>query len=103
MFHLDLGLIITSRNSINNIDLTSLSITARLSIECVFIAFGHLHASLLINAGVDVATVSADLGHSNSNTTLGIYTHEFQKAQAKASNVIENALNFQSKKEPAAV
>lgn len=70
---------------------------------CDIHSFRHLHASLLINAGVDVATVSADLGHSNSNTTLGIYTHEFQKAQAKASNVIENALNFQSKKEPAAV
>ena len=70
---------------------------------CDIHSFRHLHASLLINAGVDVATVSADLGHSNSNTTLGIYTHEFQKAQAKASNVIENALNFQSKKESAAV
>ena len=83
--------------------MTFLSITARLSIERVFIAFGHLHASLLINAGVDVATVSAELGHTNSTTTLGIYTHEFQEMQARTSDIIENALNFQSKKEPVAV
>ncbi|MDE6746508.1 MAG: hypothetical protein K2J72_07700, partial [Oscillospiraceae bacterium] len=52
-------------------NLTFLSITARLSIERVFIAFGHMHASLLINAGVDVATVSADLGHTNSSPVSG--------------------------------
>ena len=66
-------------------------------------AFGHLHASLLINAGVDVATVSADLGHTNSTTTLGIYTHEFQEAQARTSSIIENALNFKSQKEPVTI
>ena len=80
--------------------MTFLSITARLSIERVFIAFGHLHASLLINAGVDVATVSADLGHSTPTTTLGKYTHEFQEAQARTSNIIENTLCFAEKKQP---
>lgn len=70
---------------------------------CDIHSFRHLHASLLINAGVDVATVSADLGHTNSSTTLGIYTHEFQAAQARTSTIIENALNFQNKKEPVAV
>ena len=80
-----------------------LSITARLFIECVFIAFRHAHASILINAGVDVATVSADLGHSTPTTTLGKYTHEFQEARARTSNIIENALNLQIKKEPVTV
>lgn len=83
--------------------MTFLSITARLSIERVFIAFGHAHASILINAGVDVATVSADLGHSTPTTTLGKYTHEFQEARARTSNIIENALNLQIKKEPVTV
>ncbi|MDE7293855.1 MAG: site-specific integrase, partial [Oscillospiraceae bacterium] len=70
---------------------------------CDLHSLRHLHASLLINAGVDVATVSADLGHSTPATTLGKYTHEFQEAQARTSNIIENALNFQNKKEPVAV
>lgn len=75
-------------------------IAARLSDRYVFILFGHLHASLLINAGVDVVTVSADLGYSTSLTTLQIYTHEFQSAQARTSDIIENALKFDKKKEP---
>ena len=37
---------------------------------CDVHSFRHAHASILINAGVDVATVSADLGHSNSMTTV---------------------------------
>lgn len=70
---------------------------------CDVHSFRHMHASLLINAGVDVATVSADLGHTNSSTTLGIYTHEFQEAQARTSSIIENALNFKSQKEPVTI
>lgn len=70
---------------------------------CDIHSFRHAHASILINAGVDVATVSADLGHTNSNTTLGIYTHEFQEMQARTSNIIEEALNFKSSKEPVAI
>lgn len=69
---------------------------------CDIHSFRHAHASILINAGVDVATVSADLGHSNSMTTLSIYTHEFQEAQARTSDIIANALDFSKKKEPTA-
>ena len=32
----------------------------------------HLHASLLINAGVDVVAVSGDLGHSQVSTTIPV-------------------------------
>lgn len=39
----------------------------------------------------------------NENTTLGKYTHEFQEAQAKTSNIIESALCFSKKKEPVTV
>ena len=61
---------------------------------CDLHSFRHAHASILINAGVDIATVSADLGHSNSTTTLGIYTHEFQEAQARTSDIIAEAMSF---------
>ena len=70
---------------------------------CDLHSFRHAHASILIHAGVDVATVSADLGHSNSMTTLGIYTHEFQEAQARTSDIIAETLNFDKKKEYVAV
>jgi len=65
---------------------------------CGIHGFRHLHASLLIYAGVDVATVSADLGHVNSNTTLSVYTHEFDEVQARTSDVIEKALDFSTNK-----
>lgn len=55
-------------------------------------SFRHLNASLLIANGVDVKTVSASLGHSQVSTTLNIYAHAFQEQQAKASEVIANAL-----------
>lgn len=56
--------------------------------------FRHNHASILINAGVDVVTVSGAMGHSDINTTLGIYCHEFASAQAKTCEIIANALDF---------
>ena len=68
---------------------------------CDLHSFRHAHASILIHSGVDIATVSADLGHTSSNTTLGIYIHEFQEAQAKASDIIANALDLDKKKESA--
>ena len=58
----------------------------------------HFHASLLIFAGVDPATVSADLGHSAISTTISTYVHMFQEAQARTSDVFENALNFSKRK-----
>lgn len=66
---------------------------------CDIHSFRHVHASILIQSGIDVATVSADLGHTNSGTTLGIYTHEFQEAQARTSDIIANALDFSKKRE----
>ena len=68
---------------------------------CDLHSLRHTHASILIHSGVDIATVSADLGHTSSNTTLGIYIHEFQEAQARTSDIIAEALNFENKKEPA--
>lgn len=55
-------------------------------------AFRHLNASLLIDSGTDVRTVSSMLGHSNTTTTLNIYAHSFAAAQARASEAVANLL-----------
>lgn len=47
-------------------------------------SFRHFNASILIMNGVDVRTVQGCLGHSNATTTLNIYAHSFQEAQARA-------------------
>jgi integrase len=57
-------------------------------------SFRHLNASMLINAGLDVKTVQAAMGHSHATTTMNIYAHEFQTAQARASEAVGNALRL---------
>ncbi|MGM9937211.1 MAG: tyrosine-type recombinase/integrase [Candidatus Ornithomonoglobus sp.] len=63
-------------------------------------SFRHLFASLLVNQGVDIVTVSGALGHSSVSTTSNIYCHMLQEAQAKVSDAVANALDFNKKKEP---
>ena len=55
-------------------------------------SFRHLNASLLINSGSDVKTVQSCLGHSTATTTLQIYAHTFQSAQAAAMEAVAEAL-----------
>ncbi|MCL1820309.1 MAG: site-specific integrase [Oscillospiraceae bacterium] len=57
-------------------------------------SFRHLNASMLINAGLDVKTVQAALGHANATTTLNCYAHEFQTAQARTCEAVSNALKL---------
>ena len=59
-------------------------------------SFRHLNASLLIVSGVDVKTVSVSLGHSQTSTTLNIYSHTFEAIQAQAANAVANALPFKN-------
>lgn len=65
---------------------------------CDIHSLRHLHASLLINAGIDMVAVSGDLGHSQVSTTSNIYCHMFQEAQARTSQAIAEALSFDKKK-----
>ena len=44
----------------------------------------HSAASIMINAGMDIATVSKTLGHSNTSTTLNIYTHLIEDTKKQA-------------------
>lgn len=57
-------------------------------------SFRHLFASLLVNQGVDIVTVSGALGHSTITTTTSIYCHVFNQAQARASEAIASVLDF---------
>lgn len=52
----------------------------------------HLNATLLINSGIDVKTVQSCLGHSVATTTLNLYCHTFQAAQAAAMDAVAEAL-----------
>ena len=57
-------------------------------------SFRHFAASALISSGLDVVTVSGALGHCNSGTTLNVYAHMFQTAQARVAQAIDGAFSF---------
>lgn len=52
----------------------------------------HTFATMLNATGVDIARISAELGHSAIGTTLNIYTHVFGSASA-SSRGIADAIN----------
>lgn len=54
-------------------------------------SFRHFAASSLISAGLDVTTVSGALGHCCSSTTLNVYSHQFQNAQARVAEAMDRA------------
>ena len=53
----------------------------------------HTSATLLIAGGVDIATVSKRLGHADKSTTLNVYTHAIQSADARAAEKLQDILN----------
>ena len=59
-------------------------------------SFRHLFASMLVNEGVDIVTVSGALGHSTVSTTSNIYCHLLENSQAKVSEAITNVLKIGS-------
>jgi integrase len=65
---------------------------AELELDVSFHSLRHTHASQLIDAGVDVVTISKRLGHSSPNVTLGVYAHLFKKDDSKAAAAIDAAL-----------
>ena len=52
----------------------------------------HTNATLLIAGQVDVATVSARLGHAQITTTYNFYVHPLKSHDKHAGNVLENLL-----------
>ena len=57
-----------------------------------FHSLRHTHASMLINAGVDILTISRRLGHSKAAITLDVYGHLIEGADAAAAKAIEGVL-----------
>ena len=58
----------------------------------------HLHslrrtnATLMIAGGENIRTVSRRLGHAQTTTTMNIYSHAIESADAKAADTLENIL-----------
>lgn len=52
----------------------------------------HTSATLLIAEQVDIKTVSARLGHSQTSTTLNIYAHSLKKLDEKAADILDHIL-----------
>ncbi|SES20909.1 Phage integrase family protein [Butyrivibrio fibrisolvens] len=53
----------------------------------------HTHASLLLFAGVSVASVARRLGHSNISTTQKTYIHIIQELESKDIDIIMRSLS----------
>jgi integrase len=51
----------------------------------------HTHASMLINAGVDILTISRRLGHSSPTITLNVYGHLIHGGDDRAAQVMDAA------------
>lgn len=67
--------------------------TARNNLRfCDIHSLRHFHASILIDSGVDLTTVSREMGHSTVSTTANIYCHQLELAQAKTSEAMSTAL-----------
>jgi integrase len=56
--------------------------------EITFHALRHTHASALIDAGVDIVTISKRLGHKKPDVTLRVYSHLFRNDDSKAAEAI---------------
>jgi integrase len=80
-YHTDLDLIFANPNGTplnpNSISSTVSRLCRRLGLPkgASLHVLRHSHASLLLTEGVDIATVSARLGHSSVRTTSDIYSH----------------------------
>jgi integrase len=60
--------------------------------EITFHALRHTHASQLIDAGVDIVTITKRVGHSKPDITLRTYAHLFKTDDSKAAAAINAAL-----------
>ena len=60
--------------------------------EITFHGLRHTHASQLIDAGVDIVTISTRLGHASPDVTLRVYAHLFRRDDDKAASAINAAL-----------
>lgn len=52
----------------------------------------HVHATLLLLAGVPVHVVAARLGHADPAITLRVYAHVIRSAETAAADIFAHAL-----------
>jgi len=52
----------------------------------------HTSATMLIHSGLNIRALSARLGHSNTSTTLNIYSHALRSADKVAADKIEEIM-----------
>ena len=55
-------------------------------------AFRHTAASVLINQGADIVSVSKRLGHATTSTTLNVYAHIIEEADTASSETLADVL-----------
>ena len=55
-------------------------------------ALRHSHASQLIDAGIDIVTISRRLGRAKLDITLRVYAHMFADADTKAADAVDAGL-----------
>lgn len=55
--------------------------------------FRHTHVSMLAEAGVDLPTIMARVGHDDPKTTLQIYTHVTKKMEKNATQKVKSAFS----------
>nr|WP_318033201.1 tyrosine-type recombinase/integrase [Mycoplasmopsis cynos] len=53
----------------------------------------HTHASILLYAGVSIASVAKRLGHSSMNTTERIYLHIINELENKDIDVVMRSIS----------
>ena len=56
----------------------------------LIITYGHTFATLALQNGVDVKTVSSMLGHYDAGFTLRTYTHATRQQQNRAAETMGN-------------
>ena len=86
--------LICRRNTGHYYPLTSLSYPVRLINKELKISFNfhslrHTHATMLIQAGVNIKDIQARLGHSKASITLDIYGHKTEEMSVYTIEVLE--------------
>ena len=54
----------------------------------------HIFATIMLNSGVDIATVSAVLGHSSIEITANTYAEVLEGLKIAAADSVEQALKI---------
>jgi integrase len=68
------------------------ALAREMCLAVTFHALRHTHASMLIDAGIDIVKIAKRLGHANVSTTLDVYSHLFAAKEDKSAAAINNAV-----------